>query len=136
MAQDYCGGHLGDILLERQMGAVDHHRADAAFHLILDVVQRFVMIQMQRQRQIVAVRGRLANADQVVGAGIAEGAGRAGHDHRRAQLGGGLRHHLHGFQIVDVKRRNGVTLALRLEQHVSVGYQIHGISLQLGEGKR
>ncbi len=69
---------------------------------MLDVVQFFVMIEMQRQRQIVAVRGRLADADQVVGAGIAEGAGRAGHDHRRAQLGGGLRHYLHGFQIVDV----------------------------------
>ncbi|MNE66817.1 hypothetical protein D3C80_1623910 [compost metagenome] len=68
---------------------------------------------MQRQRQIVTMSGGLTDADQIVSTSIAEGAGCTGHDHRRAEFGSGFRHHLHGFKIMHVERRHGITLALR-----------------------
>ncbi|MNG88631.1 hypothetical protein D3C79_474770 [compost metagenome] len=90
------------------------------------------MVQMQRQRQVMALGCRAANSHQIVGTRIAKGARGPGHDHRGLQFGGGFCHYLHRFKIVYVERWHGIALPLCFQQHFTVGYQVHNGSLQLG----
>ncbi|MNC57144.1 hypothetical protein D3C75_1067860 [compost metagenome] len=76
------------------------------------------MIQMQRQRDLILVRQRLDDHDDVFQPAVTVSAGRSRQDHRRTILCSGFDHHLQGFQVVDVECRHRVPLLLRFLQHV------------------
>ncbi len=121
--------HLGDVLLERQVGGIDHGGVNAGLDLVVDILLVLVVVQMQYQRDAVLMGSRGTDGDQVLDPGVAVGTRRGGQDHRGVQFGGSAGHHLDGLQVVDVEGGHRIAAALGIFKHFVGRDQIHEDSL-------
>lgn len=68
------------------MRAVDHCRADPAPYFLRDIVEIFVMIEVDRQWLVVRFGQIASNGYHIPGSGIAKRTGRARDNQRRPHL--------------------------------------------------
>ncbi len=116
------------VIGKRQVRSVDHCRAHACLHFLGDVVERFVMIEMDRQRLVMRFCQIARDSHDIADPGIAEGARRSGNDQRRAQLGGSLDNNLQRFEIMNIESWNRVTFSLSLREHRFGRNDVHSSS--------
>ncbi|SYD16474.1 Uncharacterised protein [Klebsiella pneumoniae] len=70
------------------------------------------MIEVQGEREIPLFCQIAGDRHYVAGAGIAVGTGGAGKDQGGAQLSRRFNNDLHGFEVMDIESRHGITLSL------------------------
>ena len=110
------------------MRSVDHDRADTGLYFARDIGQIFMVIEVDCKRKIPDLSQIASDRYYVTGSCIAVSSRGAGKNQGRTQLGSRLYHHLHRFQVVDIKGRNGIAEALSFQQHIFTGDNEHSYS--------
>ena len=110
--------HQFHVLFKRIVAAVDHRAAHARVDLAAYIIQRFVVIEMQRQRHVVGVGVRAAQGVDLFQRNMLKGARRAREDHRRSHFAARFKDRLDRLRVVDVERRNGVAFCLCVLQKI------------------
>ncbi|MNE54866.1 hypothetical protein D3C80_1496790 [compost metagenome] len=118
MAEFHDGFHQRHVLLKREVAAVDHCAAHARIDLAANVVQRLMVIEMQRQRHVVAEGIRAAQRVNLFQRDMFKGARRPGQNHRRSHFAAHFQDRLDRFGVMNVKRRNRIAFGLRILQKV------------------
>ncbi|MNO87275.1 hypothetical protein D3C76_786940 [compost metagenome] len=118
MAEIHHRFHQFHILLEREMAAVNHRAAHASVDLTANILQRFMVIEVQRQRHVVADGVGATQGVDLFECDMFKGAGRPGEDHRGSHFAAHFEDRLDRLSVVDVKRRHGVPFCLRILQKI------------------
>ncbi|MNE45537.1 hypothetical protein D3C80_1398230 [compost metagenome] len=118
MAEIHNGFHQRHVLLKREVAAVDHCAAHACIHLATNVIQRLMVIEMQRQRHVVTDGIRAAQRVDLFECDMFKGARRAREDHRRSHFAAHFENGLDRFGVMNVKRGNRIAFGLRILQKV------------------
>ena len=110
--------HQLHVLRKRKVAAVDHRAAHAGVDLAADIGQRFVVIEVDRQRDFKAAGVGAAQGVDLFKRDVLKGARRAGEDHRRLHFAAHLNDCLNRLGVVDIERRHGVALSLSVLQQI------------------
>ena len=104
--------HQRDVFSEWMMRSVDHRRADPALDFLRNIVEIFVMIEVDRQWLVVRFGQIAGDGDHVPGSGIAKRTGCTRDDQGGAHFRGRFNDHLQRFEIMNIECRYGVPFAL------------------------
>ena len=112
-----------DVVLEGQMGPVDHHRAVAGLDALLDLGQVPAVVEVDPDRRVRLAGGVQGDADQRGPPGVVEVAGPGEHDHRAAGLLRGGDDRLHHLEVVGGEGRHRRMLGDRVRQDLGAAGQ-------------
>ena len=104
--------HQLHVLGKREVAAVDHRAAHACVDFTANIIQRFVVVEMQCQRHVI---GRGIGATQGVDLfqrDMLKGTWCPGEDHRRSHFTAHFEDRLDRLGVMDVKGRHRVAIGL------------------------
>ena len=108
----------GDVVLERMLGAVDHHGGEASVDAGLADVKVLAVVQVQGDGQARVLHGGLHQLHQVAVLGVFSGPGGHLEDDGRVGLLGSLGDTLDDLHVVHVEGTDGVAALVSLAEHL------------------
>ncbi len=122
-------GH-GDVFLEGQMRAVDHHRGETAVDAVPAHFKRRTVVQVHHDRHVALVQSGLHQLHDVFLSGVLAGSGGNLKNDGSFLFRRGLHDALDDFHVVYVKGADGVASPIGALKHVFGSDQRHGILLE------
>ncbi|GDU51236.1 hypothetical protein ExPUPEC61_02159 [Escherichia coli] len=104
--------HQLHVLGKREVAAVDHRTAHTCVDFTANIIQRFVVVEMQRQWHVVGCGIGATQGVDLFQRDVFKGPRRSGEDHRRSHFTAHFEDRLDRLGVMNVKSRHRVAIGL------------------------